>query len=587
MINFYSSNYIPIKKPFNQIHPEKESNPSNQSKQRASSINIDKIKSQAKVLPYNSVIKKTNNHVLKSISVNKQIQYQKYNGISAVKSNYNNTNNINTNNKNSKSYLNMNDNTNPKNERVSQINKINNYSNNKLRRKMILSVDINNKKNVKNISQYDLNNNIKFITDVQSDNNKISENNPSNPMSNGAKNNNNSKNINNNKIVTKSKSISVNHITKNWSQNNLMKSPDRKYNTNALNKYMESSDKKERNSKNSNNNNMSKTTNLNIKQSFKLLEQNNYNSNHLIISGNNYKSNLTTGNNEKKYIKPNLKNSNSNYYKLNNNNNSKYNIYDNNNNYKIMKEIVEIQNNMEKKLKDNITNSKSKKYNTLKNTFEALLKYLGNTIFKSNNVIINILLEKLLIGYHEVVSAFSAENKKLKQINYYLNEQYEKMTKDLFNLNKIIKDRQKQNESLQKKISSLEKGIDKKNIVQNQKITNMKKININKEEKHVNIKKNDQNKKVFELNKKNVEDLDALYFYDKIKDNKKRAISIPKIIIKQREEEQNEEEEEDEYENEDMNRTVAFSNICGMFIELGDIKFVSQAFIKIRDAFML
>ena len=585
MINFYSSNYNPIKKPFNQIHPEKESNPSNQTKQRASSINIDKVKSQAKVLPYNSVIKKTNNHVLKSISVNKQIKYQKYNGIAVVKSNYNNAN---INNKNFKNYVKINNNTNPKNERGSEIN---NYSNNKLRRKMILSVDINNKKNVKNLSQYDLNNNIKFITENQLDNNKTSENNPSNPMSNGAKNNNsnnsnNSKKINNNKITTKSKSISVNHITKNWSQNNLMKSPDRKYNSNALNKYMESSDKKERNSKNSNNNinNLSKTTNLNIKQSFKLLEHNNSNSNHLITSGNNYQTNLTTGNKDKKYIKPNLKNSNSNFLKLNHNN-SKYNIYDNNNNYKIMKEVVEIQNNMEKKLKDNITNSKSKKYNTLKNTFEALLKYLGNTIFKSNNVIINILLEKLLIGYHEVVSAFSAENKKLKQINYYLNEQYEKMTKDLFNLNKIIKDRQKQNESLQKKISSLEKGIDKRNISQIQKNNNIKKINLNKEEKF--IKKNEQNKKIFELNKKNVEDLDALYFYDKIKDNKKRAISIPKIIIKQREEEQNEEEEEDEYENDEMNRTVIFSNICGMFIELGDIKFISQTFIKIRDAFIL
>ena len=587
MINFYSSNYNPIKKPFNQIHPEKDSNPSNQTKQRASSINIDKVKSQAKVLPYNSVIKKTNNHVLKSISVNKQIKYQKYNGIAVVKSNYNNTN-INNNNKNFKNYVNINNNTNPKNERGSEIN---NYSNNKLRRKMILSVDINNKKNVKNLSQYDLNNNIKFITENQLDDNKSTENNPSNPMSNGAKNNNsnntnNSKKINNNKITTKSKSISVNHITKNWSQNNLMKSPDRKYNSNALNKYMESSDKKERNSKNSNNNinNLSKTTNLNIKQSFKLLEHNNSNSNHLITSGNNYQTNLTTGNKDKKYIKPNLKNSNSNFLKLNHNN-SKYNIYDNNNNYKIMKEVVEIQNNMEKKLKDNITNSKSKKYNTLKNTFEALLKYLGNTIFKSNNVIINILLEKLLIGYHEVVSAFSAENKKLKQINYYLNEQYEKMTKDLFNLNKIIKDRQKQNESLQKKISSLEKGIDKRNISQIQKNNNIKKINLNKEEKF--IKKNEQNKKIFELNKKNVEDLDALYFYDKIKDNKKRAISIPKIIIKQREEEQNEEEEEDEYENDEMNRTVIFSNICGMFIELGDIKFISQTFIKIRDAFIL
>ena len=585
MINFYSSNYNPIKKPFNQIHPEKDSNPSNQTKQRASSIKIDKVKSQAKVLPYNSVIKKTNNHVLKSISVNKQIKYQKYNGIAVVKSNYNNAN---INNKNFKNYVNINNNTNPKNERGSEIN---NYSNNKLRRKMILSVDINNKKNVKNLSQYDLNNNIKFITENQLDDNKSTENNPSNPMSNGAKNNNsnntnNSKKINNNKITTKSKSISVNHITKNWSQNNLMKSPDRKYNSNALNKYMESSDKKERNSKNSNNNinNLSKTTNLNIKQSFKLLEHNNSNSNHLITSGNNYQTNLTTGNKDKKYIKPNLKNSNSNFLKLNHNN-SKYNIYDNNNNYKIMKEVVEIQNNMEKKLKDNITNSKSKKYNTLKNTFEALLKYLGNTIFKSNNVIINILLEKLLIGYHEVVSAFSAENKKLKQINYYLNEQYEKMTKDLFNLNKIIKDRQKQNESLQKKISSLEKGIDKRNISQIQKNNNIKKINLNKEEKF--IKKNEQNKKIFELNKKNVEDLDALYFYDKIKDNKKRAISIPKIIIKQREEEQNEEEEEDEYENDEMNRTVVFSNICGMFIELGDIKFISQTFIKIRDAFIL
>ena len=135
------------------------------------------------------------------------------------------------------------------------------------------------------------------------------------------------------------------------------------------------------------------------------------------------------------------------------------------------------------------------------------------------------------------------------------------------------------------KINSLEKGIDKRNISQIQKNNNIKKINLNKEEKF--IKKNEQNKKIFELNKKNVEDLDALYFYDKIKDNKKRAISIPKIIIKQREEEQNEEEEEDEYENDEMNRTVVFSNICGMFIELGDIKFISQTFIKIRDAFIL
>ena len=77
MLSNYSPNYIPIKKTYNQISTEKIQNPSYQSKQRASSTNLDKIKSQTKVLPYNSVIKKTNNHVLKSISVNKQFQYKK------------------------------------------------------------------------------------------------------------------------------------------------------------------------------------------------------------------------------------------------------------------------------------------------------------------------------------------------------------------------------------------------------------------------------------------------------------------------------------------------------------------------------
>ena len=582
MIN-YTNNYIHTKKSYNQINIEKIPNPPYQSKQRSSSYNIDKIKS-------NAVPKKTNNQNNKTISVNKQIQYQKknlsknsenvffasYNGISSLK--------VNNNNKSLKSYINVNNNTNPKNERNIPMN---NYSNNKLRRKMILSVDINNfKKNVKNMSQYDLSNNIKFITEIQSDNynnSKNTESNPSNPMSNGAKetpNNFNNKNIINNK--GKQKSSSITHIAKNWSQNNLMKSPIKKYNSNVLTKYIEISDKKERNSKNNNSNNNSninpnnlKKVNITIKPSFGLLEQHN-----------NYQNANTSGNIEKKYIKPNLKNSNTTYYKLNNtNHNSKYNIYDNNNNnYKIMKEVVEIQTDMEKKLKENVTNSKSKKYNIMKHAFDALLKYLGNTIFKSNNVIINILLQKILIGYHEVVNAFSTENKKLKQINYNLNEQYENMSKVLFDLNKKYKEKQKLIENLQKKIAILEKGFNKKNLGQNQK-SNFKNVIIIKNGDN-NVNKNEQNKKIFELNKQNLEDLDALYFYDKIKEGKKRAISIPKIEIKQPVYE-NDEEEEEEYENDDMNRTVVFSSIWGLFIGLGDIKFTSKTFIKIKEAFLL
>jgi len=589
MIN-YTNNYIQSKKSYNQLNFEKMKNPSYQNKQRSSSLNIDKIKS-------NAVTKKINNPINKAISVNKQIQYQKKNlsknsdnvffsslyGISILKVN----NNINS-NKSIKNYINVNNNTNPKMERPNQMN---NYSNNKLRRKMILSVDINNtKKSVKNMSQYDLSNNIKFITEIQSDNynnSKNIDNTPSNPMSNGAKDtpNNISNNYNNN-IKIKQKSTSISHISKNWSQNNLMKSPIKKYNSNVLTKYIEISDKKERNSKNSNNNtnanintNNHKKVNITIKPSLGLLEHHN----------NNYQNNNTTGNIEKKYIKPNLKNSNTTYYKLNNNhNNNKYNIYDNNNtnNYKITKEVSEIQNEMEKKLKENVTNSKSKKYNTLKHAFDVLLKLLGNTIFKNNNVMVYNLLQKILLGYHEVVNAFSTENKKLKQINYNLNEQYENMSKVLFDLNKKYKEKQKLIENLQKKVNAFEKGLNKKNTGQNQRNNNCKNPMILNIENKNNVNKNEQNKKIFELNKQNLEDLDALYFYDKIKEGKKRAVSIPKIEIKQQVEE-NDEEEEEEYENDDMNRTVAFSNIWGLFISLGDVKFKSKNFIKIKEAFLL
>ena len=87
-----------------------------------------------------------------------------------------------------------------------------------------------------------------------------------------------------------------------------------------------------------------------------------------------------------------------------------------------------------------------------------------------------------------------------------------------------------------------------------------------------------------------MEDLDAIYFFDKIKENtiKKRDISIPKIELKKLEEQKdNEEGEEEEYEIEEINRTVVFGDICGFFISLGDIRFTSDYFNKIRNSFIL
>ena len=599
MLNFYSSNYVQVKKPFNQIDIEKVTKQINNNRQRASSINMEKKNSKTKIIPTaNSINKK--NTILKTISVNKQMQYKKktpiknlnqvktennffssYNGVSALKeTSYNNSTNKYTKNP---SYNNLNN-----NKRIVQGKSgSNNYSNNKLRRKMILSVDMANKKNnIKNISQInDINNNLKLISDVHINNKKNIENNPNtaysfnntlNPTSNGAKTNNNT-NINNN--INKPKTISVNHQNK---SNNIIKSPEKEYNANLFSTCIGATDKKGRNQKNnivinkSNNNN--KKINLQIKQPLKLFEENSTN---LTTSGN-YKVNFTnSGNNEKKYIKPNLKNSNT-FYKLNHNNGS-HNNYDTSN-YKFLKEIIDMELEMEKNLKDNPTNSKSKKYNTLKHSFENLLKLLGNTIFKNNNNIIYTFLEKILIGYHEVVSAFSIENRKLKQENYNLDEQYEKMSKDLFNSSKLLKEKQKQIEDLQKKINILENEKPKeKNILSSKNNLN----NINNIQNNITKIKTEQNDKILKLNEKNLQDLDALYFYDKIKmkNNKKKAVSIPKIIIKPQELQDNEEEEEEYEEEDERSKTLKQSLTNGEFIGITDIKFKSSFYNKIKEAF--
>jgi hypothetical protein len=281
-------------------------------------------------------------------------------------------------------------------------------------------------------------------------------------------------------------------------------------------------------------------------------------------------------------------------YKNNHNNNRNYknNLNENKSidmTEKIIKEVLNIENEFVKNLKNNVSNSKSRKYNTIKHYFEVLLKTLGNTIFKNNNGVIKTLFEKILIGYHEVFNAYSMENRKLKQINYNLNEQYEKMSKDLFNNNKLIKEKQKLIVDLQKRISFLESENKKLNLNNNLTYNDQN-------ENNIKVNKNEQNKKIFELNKQNLQDLDALYFYDKVKiknnskinDNKekeKKNVSIPKLVLKQLEE-QNEEEEE-EYENYNINRTVIFSNVFGMFVNSGDIQFESQMFINLRDAFIL
>jgi len=251
-----------------------------------------------------------------------------------------------------------------------------------------------------------------------------------------------------------------------------------------------------------------------------------------------------------------LLNSNENSKKNNNilNNSNKYlnrlNKQNKLNSNKLIEEINVLQEEMNKNLNLNPSNSKSKKYNTLKNFFEKLLKVINNYFFNNDlNVLFNF-LQKLLIGYHEVVLAFSSENRKLKELNYKLTEQYQKIDKNLIECNKSIKEKQKRIEVLENKIYTLVNNMrNKNNIIINNKskeinlyrsinfssVNNKNKNKLQEYPKYIDeieVKKGEdkQNNKIKKINEKNLDDLDALYFFDKIEMKPQRSFSGGKKI---------------------------------------------------------
>ena len=256
--------------------------------------------------------------------------------------------------------------------------------------------------------------------------------------------------------------------------------------------------------------------NNNINNSF-IKNNNNYNNNNSSpINSNSFISSIYNKNNDKNNVYITNLNSNKST-KKDNINNKTINL-----NEKLINEINEILDEMNKKLKQNPTNSKTKKYIILKNSFENFLKLINNYFYNYELNALFDFLQNLLLGYHNVFTAFSSENRKLKELNYKLTEQYEKIDKNLIENNKIIKERQKKIEILENKLYGLVNNMKKKNVIREYHI-NMKEFD---------LKKNDdsQNKKIEKINEKNLDDLDALYFFDKIETKPQRSFSGDKMI---------------------------------------------------------
>ena len=207
-------------------------------------------------------------------------------------------------------------------------------------------------------------------------------------------------------------------------------------------------------------------------------------------------------------------NSNKNIINLKNNNITKCiigpkstkRVINDNFNYKL-NELNQRLNNQLNENKDN----KNKRYNSIQKIFEKLISLIpeeSKLIFKN-----------ILIGVHDIINEYYLELKHLKE-EYEINKNklLSLENDNLYNLN-IIKEKDLEIENLKKKISGSMSTQEQQIISKSTNSSFIVSLSSDKE-KSLEIKKkyyksNAQNR-IEEINKKNIFDLNALYFYDKV-----------------------------------------------------------------------
>ena len=252
---------------------------------------------------------------------------------------------------------------------------------------------------------------------------------------------------------------------------------------------------------------------------------------------------------------------------------------------KFMQDLNNIQFDLEKSLNLNKnSNSKIKKYKIIKNSFNNFLKLLNKTLFRSVFNTFLKFLEKIYLAYDDIFNAFWAENIKFKKINNNLIEQKDKIDKKLNDLQNIMIEKQNKLKDIEEKFLNLLNLINKNNKLKDGPLSLNKDITLKAksteegeiistiEEIDQEIKKG----KIFNINKNNLDDLDALYFFDKIKMAPQRSYSeirIPNLNI----------DKKHKIVNKRGNGFVDKNKIG--IINISDIKFTSNYFNKFKQAF--
>ena len=181
----------------------------------------------------------------------------------------------------------------------------------------------------------------------------------------------------------------------------------------------------------------------------------------------------------------------------------------------------ELNEELNNKLNENKDN-RNKRYNSIQKIFEDLIMILpeeNKAFFK-----------KILIGIHDIVNEYYLELKELKK-EFELNKKklISLENDNIYNL-KIIKQKDLEIEKLKKKISNTLSIQEQQIISKSTNSSFVGSLSTDKEksleEKKKNFKSKTQNK-IEEFNKKNIFDLNALYFYDKV-NMKSEFKSVPK-----------------------------------------------------------
>ena len=168
--------------------------------------------------------------------------------------------------------------------------------------------------------------------------------------------------------------------------------------------------------------------------------------------------------------------------------------------------------------------------------FEEGIKLFNDNIQKN-------FLKIILIKYHELVIEYSTENKNLRQSSEHLQNQYLNLDKNFLELKKVLNDKEKEIEKYKKDIQDM-KNKSFNEIINNSQITfcgkeemkenslllsknsllqskNDNKNNNLIQSKSVDILFSNRHQRfVNSVNKNNIDDLDALYFNDKVDERK-------------------------------------------------------------------